>query len=203
MARWLVTGGAALAIAWPVMCGAPGEARGQAATMEEPLAAGLHAGIGASRWLGTAGDSVHLGGALGAFVTYRLTPALALQVELSMLDKGAGFVDASGGDASEALLYLELPVLARFDLPLTELASLYGVAGPGAALLVDSKRTPRADLRPVDLTAAAGIGIDLYTPRHHLSFDLRATAGLLDAASSDPRSARSLLILLLAGVTLW
>ena len=204
MARWPASG-AALAIAIAALVTAPGAARGQAATLEEPLAGGLHAGAGASRWLGTPDGSTHLGAALGAFVTYRLTAAWAVQVELSMIDKGADLVDVTGADASEALLYLELPVLARYDLPLTpltELVSLHGVVGPGLALLIDSRRTPRGQLRPVDLTATAGLGVDLYTPRHVVSIDLRAGLGALDAASGDGRTAHHLLFLLLAGVTL-
>ena len=201
MLRSLLVAGLAL-VAGIALVAAPRPASAQAATLEEPLAGGVHAGAGASMWLGAAGDSAHLGAALGGFVTYPLTAALAVQGELSLVDTGADFEDAAGADRREALLYLDLPALARYDLPLTELASLYGVAGPGLALLIDSKLTPRRELRPVDLTATAGIGIDLYTPRHHVSFDLRGRLGLLDAVDDERRTARSLLFLVLAGITL-
>jgi len=180
----------------------PAMARAQAATVGDPWAGGVRIGAGVSSWLGTADDSMHLGAALGGFVTHRRTRHLALQGELLLHDKGADFRDASGQAADEALLYLEAPLLIRYDQEVGELVSIYGVAGPGLAFLVDSKRTERGDLRAFDLTATAGLGVDLYTPSRYLSIDLRVGLGLLDIFGDDARRARPLLTSLLFGVEL-
>jgi hypothetical protein len=186
---------AVLAVALPAV------ARAQSTTPEEPVAGGVRVGATVSSWIGSGDASPHLGMALAAFVSVRLTPRLALQPELVVHDKGADFTDASGAAADEALLFFEPTALVRYDVPLTELASLYGVAGPALALLADSKRTPRQELRRVDVTLNVGLGIDLYTPRHYVSFDLRGGLGLLDLRQ-DARRARAWTIDLLAGVTL-
>jgi hypothetical protein len=179
----------------------PLAARGQATTLDHPVAGGVRAGVTTSSWIGSGDASLHVGLALAGFVSVRLTPRFAIQPELVMHDKGADFRDAAGMVADEALLVLELPVLARLDQPLGELVSLYGVAGPGISYLVDSKRTPRQDLAPIDVTLTVGLGVDLYTPTHYLSIDLRTGIGLIDLRD-DPRSARAFFVELLGGVTL-
>lgn len=188
-----------LGVSW--IAAAP-HAAGQAATIDHPWAGGVRVGAGVSSWLGTTGDSLHLGAALGGFVTHRIRPGLAIQSELIIHDKGADFVDASGQPADQALLYAELPVFARYDVPLGELVSVYGLAGPGLAILIDSKRLDRDQLRPFDVTVTAGLGVDLYTPARYVSFDVRAGLGLIDALSDGDRSARPLVVTALAGVEL-
>src|SRR5678816_2755299 len=111
----------------------------EGAPAPSPLTGGVQAGVAASSWIGTPHDSTHLGATLGGFARYRLAPMpmLSLQVELAMIDKGADFDAVAGTKADEALIYLELPILARIDLDLTPSLALHGVAGPGVALLVD------------------------------------------------------------------
>jgi hypothetical protein len=179
----------------------PATALAQSTTEGDPVAGGVRIGATMSSWIGSGDASPHLGLALAGFVSLRVTPRFAVQPELLIQDKGADFLDPSGEPADEALVFVEPLVLARYDRPLTELASLYGVAGPGLAILVDSKRTPREDLRAIDLVMHAGIGVDLYTPRHYVSFDLRGGLGLLDLRSDD-RRARAWSLDLMAGVTL-
>ena len=172
----------------------------QSTTGEDRVAGGVKAGVNGSAWVGRSSD-LHLGLALGGFVDYRVQGAWAVQAELAMVDKGADFTGPTGETEDEALIYLELPVFGRYDIPLTELATLYGLAGPGVALLVDSKRTRRGDLRRVDVTGAAGIGVDLYTPQHYISVELRASMGVLDILD-DRRRARNFMTGVWVGVTL-
>jgi len=65
-------------------------------------------------------DSVFDAGATGgftggAFLTYNITPRLAIQPELMYVRKGAGDNDFFGGDGY-ALGYLEFPVLLKYNL---------------------------------------------------------------------------------------
>ena len=163
---------------------------------------GVQAGISASNWIGESDDTTHLGAVLGGFGRYRFAPQLSAQAELVMHDMGADFESEGGMDLNEALLYLELPLLGRFDLALSPMLSLHAVAGVAPALLVDSKRTPRDDMRAFDLQAHGGLGTDIQvTKARTVSAELRATFGMLDAADDD-RKARGMAVSLLAGVTL-
>jgi hypothetical protein len=180
-----------------------GAARAQPSTScERPIAGGIHGGMNASTWAGADGASIHLGALFGGFATFHLVDRLALQVELALSDKGADFEDPSGDRVKEALLYLEAPVLARYDLPLHGPVTLHGVAGPGLAWLTDSKRTPRADLRPLDFTLTTGVGADLAASSHHISIDVRFALGLVDAVDDQARKARAMVVTVLGGVTL-
>lgn len=194
-------GRAALAL---VLVGATAAgARAQPSTScQDPIAGGIHGGMNASTWVGADGAAIHLGALFGGFATFHLTGRFKLQVELLLSDKGADFEDASGDKVKEALLYLEAPVLARYDLPLADAVTLHGLAGPGLAWLTDSKRTPRGDLRPLDLTLTSGVGVDLAAPSHHVSIDLRLGVGLIDAVDDEARKARAVVVTVLGGVTL-
>ena len=187
-----------LAIATPA-----GAARGQPSTScQEPIAGGIHGGMNASTWAGADDASIRLGALLGGFATFHLVDRFKLQIELALSDKGAAVDDASGDKAKESLLYLEAPVLARYDLPLAGAVTLHGLAGPGLAWLTDSKRTPREDLRPLDLTLTSGVGVDLAASSHHISMDLRFAVGLVDAVDDEARKARAVVVTVLGGVTL-
>lgn len=194
-------GRAALAL---VLVGATSAgARAQPSTScQDPIAGGIHGGMNASTWVGADDAAIHLGAQFGGFATFHLRDRLKLQVELVLSDKGADFEDASGGEVKEALLYLEAPVMARYDLPLADAVTLHGLAGPGLAWLTDSKRTPKGDLRPLDLTLTSGVGVDLAASSHHLSIDLRLAVGLIDAVDDEARRARALVVTVLGGVTL-
>jgi len=192
----------ALAALVVALAAAAAPARAQSTSCEKPIAGGIQGGMNASTWVGADDASVHLGALLGGFATFHLIDRLALQVELALSDKGADFEDASGDKVKEALLYLEAPVMARYDLPLGGPVTLHGVAGPGLAYLTDSKRTPRGDLRPLDVTFTTGVGADLAAPSHHVSLDLRLGFGVIDAVDDRARKARAMVVTLLGGVTL-
>ncbi len=193
---------AVVALGLAAVAAAPAVARAQPVSCQHPIAGGIQGGMNASSWLGSDDDRIHLGAWLGGFAVFRLAHRLALEVDLALSDKGADFEDASGDRSKEALLYLEAPVLARYDLALTGPLSLHGLAGPGLAWLTDSKRTPKGDLRPIDVTFTTGAGVDLAAPSHHLSLDLRLGFGFVDAVDDGARKARAVVVTLLGGVTL-
>ena len=177
-------------------------ARADDTVSNDTLVGGVQAGISASSWIGETDDTTHLGAVLGGFARYRFTPQLSAQAELAMHDMGADFETDAGANVDEALLDLELPLLGRFDLALSPMLTLHGVAGVAPALLMDSKQTPREDMRAFDLQAQGGVGTDIQvTKARAVSAELRASFGLLDAADDD-RKARTLAVSILAGVTL-
>ena len=192
------------ALATVVMVAIPAAAvRAQPSTScQDPIAGGIQGGMNASTWAGADDASIHLGALFGGFATFHLVDRLKLQVELVLSDKGADFEDASGDKVKEALLYLEAPVMARYELPLADAVTLHGLAGPGLAWLTDSKRTARDDLRPLDVTLTTGVGVDLAAPSRHVSLDLRFAVGLIDAVDDEARKARAVVVTLLGGVTL-
>jgi hypothetical protein len=196
-------GRAGLAVMVALVATGAGAVRAEPTTScQDPIAGGIQGGMNASTWAGAADASIHLGALFGGFATFHLIDRLKLQVELVLSDKGADFEDASGDKLKEALLYLEAPVMARYDLPLADAVTLHGLAGPGLAWLTDSKRTPRGDLRPLDLTLTAGVGVDLAAPSRHLSMDLRFAVGVIDAVDDEARKARAVVVTVLGGVTL-
>jgi hypothetical protein len=193
---------ALLAAALMTTLGTHGAALADDTLSSDTLVGGVHGGVSASSWIGETKDTTHLGAVLGGFARYRLAPQLSVQAELAMHDKGADFESEGGTAINEALLYLELPLLGRFDLPLTRKLNLHAVAGFAPALLMDSKLTRREELRPYDLQAHGGLGTDIQvTGERAVSAELRASFGLLDA-TDDARKARALAVSLLAGVTL-
>ena len=169
------------------------------------LTIGLKGGVnaGTQSGSGAADPSMHFGMCLGAFAVYALGPSLAVHGELLMTDKGADYVDSLGNDADEALLYVELPVFARYNMALGERLTAFGFGGPSVAYLIDSKFTMKGDLSPLDISVAAGVGVDISAGKRIIAVDLRFSQGLLNALDNgSDDTLRNRLVSLYAGVTL-
>lgn len=170
-----------------------------------PFTAGFKGGVNAGTQSGSGATdpSMHLGMCLGIFVTYELSNALSVHGEVLMTDKGADYTDMIGNDANEAILYVELPVFARYDLSLGGRLTAFGFGGPSLAYIVDSKHTMKDRLNPIDVAVAAGAGLDIDVGERVIEVDVRFSQGLLnvlDDGSDD--TIRNRLISLYAGVTL-
>jgi len=147
----------------------------------------------------TEDPTMHLGVALGAFATWRITGELALQPELYMSEKGAEFKDLSDQDLEEAYLYLELPVLARYSYSIDDTFQVFGVLGPSFNYLIDSKAREKDELSPFDLAVTAGVGTDIKVGKYLIIVDARYSMGLLntiDTPGSNEAYTRVLTILL-------
>lgn len=125
--------------------------------------------------------------------------SLTLQPELLYVQKGATTEVANPftGQTMEmtaTLSYLELPVLAAYELPVDAPVSPYLFAGPAPALKLSegvevggqSEEQDDEEIASFDLGLVLGGGAD-YTVEGvgTLTFDLRYTMGLINVADSD------------------
>jgi hypothetical protein len=143
------------------------------------LTLGTQTGRGAR--IGAIDDKlVHQGIALGGFATYRFAGGLAVQPELYLFEKGVDFDNPSRMRPQiEGLIYLELPVMGRYDLPLSDMFHLYGLAGPSIGYLVDSKLRDKSELKSFDFGVQAAIGADVKLGSHLAAIEVRAGQGFL------------------------
>jgi hypothetical protein len=164
---------------------------------------GLKGGINAGRFFGTLDDTgVNYGLTLGAFLHFEINDRLTLQPEILLTDKGSD-VEGVVETLSEALLFIEVPLLARYTAYQTDMMRLYGVGGPSVAYLIDANIVPESERVTIDLALHAGIGVDLGLSNHDVHFELRLAQGIrnLIRDESDER-ARSSVISVLTGITL-
>jgi len=126
------------------------------------------------------------GASCGAFVTYSFNRRWAVQPELLYVSKGAQ-KDLFFVSAEWKINYLEVPVLAKFNIvPDAQLQpSLY--AGPALSILLGSKfrisdtEYDVADgMKTMDLGFVFGGGLDY----RHVTFDIRYTLGLLNTVDA-------------------
>lgn len=145
-------------------------------------------------------DSARLGFGAGAWLAIPLGPRLSLQPELNYVQKGRSLgtievTDDAGNpigtvDVTEAVDYLEFPLLLRVSLPSNGLASPYLVVGPVAGVLVSQKlkvggtfsASTASDLfKSTDLGAALGAGVELGDGPFRMTLETRYTLGLTTA----------------------
>jgi opacity protein-like surface antigen len=147
---------------------------------------------------------------------------LTLQPEALFVMKGTslGSIDITGpggtvigtAKVTEAVDYLEFPILARIGLPSVGPVSPYLLAGPAVAVRLSQKirvsgtatGSGGIDLfRSADLGLALGPGVELGRGHVRGSLDLRYTLGLTPAAEdvySD--DARNGALMVMAGITI-
>jgi hypothetical protein len=134
----------------------------------------------------------------GGFFVYRLSELFELQPEAFFSIKGNTY-EEEGIETTTRLDYIEIPLLARFNLPVEEKYSPVIFAGPYVAFSVGAEsriKTAEEDkvgrLDDVELTDAGmvvggEISIDLGGKR--LLFDLRYSAGLANVFRSGAKAA--------------
>lgn len=131
----------------------------------------------------------HQGVALGGFGTYYLRSDVQLQIELMMFEKGVDFDnDALHTTVDEGLIYVEMPVLARYSYAVGRRLRAFGFAGPTVGWLLDSKVDELADRRrSFDVGVMVGAGVDVHLGDHLVIFDVRVNQGLVDTLDDDER----------------
>lgn len=132
-----------------------------------------------------------MGFAFGGFLTFNLSPTIALQPEVLYSMKGFK-VTVEGVDVDMTLNYLEIPVLlkARFGNSTTR-PSLF--AGPALGILLSSKAEASGfsvdtdDLwKTTDFGIVFGGGVDFPAGQGTMMFDARYTLGLTQTPDSGP-----------------
>jgi hypothetical protein len=139
----------------------------------------------------------------GVFLTYALTPALAVQPEILYSMKGYKWDDDMGCCGTGKLTYLEIPVLLKYMIPMDGVVQPNLFAGVAPAFLLsaeveqDHEETMfqmlgasetvdiKDDTKSVDFGLVFGGGVDLALGEGLLMFDVRYTMGLTSIDDTD------------------
>ena len=151
---------------------------------------GLRAGLNVSDLTGDniPNSNPRLGFTGGAFVNVAVTPSLSFQPEVSYSQRGVSTED----DATELSAdYVEIPVLVKYAVPVTETGlMLGGYAGPAIAFRLNENVSPNfgpgsaADVdffKGTDIGAAFGLTVGAGP----FAVDGRYTIGLQQATDQD------------------
>lgn len=147
---------------------------------------------------GLSSERGRFGEGAGLFVTYGVTEKIAVQVELNYNNLGTKAL--SGGSAIGAktnLYYIQVPVLAKINLPLAglnlqvgpqigyafEASSYAGLDGSASTDLLEKKSDGKAVLEAFDYGIVGGIGYNV--PNSKITLDARYYHGIADIAASD------------------
>jgi len=159
------------------------------------------------------------GYAVGGFLLVDLAGPLAIQPELMYIQKGytADFsVTALGqtisGSSTVELSYLEVPVLAKFQIPMAGPFSPTIFAGPTVAYNLSAEQVTEAggqsdsedisdSLSGTEVGAQFGVGADFGLGAGTLSIDARYGYGLSSLPDSGDASVKNRGIMLTAGLT--
>lgn len=169
---------------------------------------GVKGGLNLNTLSGEAQDyELNVAVAMGAWLDVDLGAHVAsgfgVRPELMLTDKGADYVDPGNQHIDESLLYLELPILARYTLPIVGWLSATAYLGPQVAYLLDAKQLDEGDdTNRFDLGAVAGAGADFHVKDSILTVDLRLDWGLLDVFSDDNLTARTRTVAMYFGVSM-
>jgi hypothetical protein len=166
---------------------------GPVAARSEITGFGIKAGVALANIFGrdVYDQRFRVGFSYGVFMTYGFGRAFAVQPELLFVMKGSRYINGTGSDAyreTMSLEYIELPILAKYSLPLSRAFKVHVFAGPAPALNIRARVDARFagesqvealdNVRGVDIGLAAGAGIEVPVGRGRITFDARYTAGL-------------------------
>ena len=146
---------------------------------EGRLSIGIKAGMTVASVTGASPDvGSRIGAAVGAFATYSLGSAFALQPELYYAQKGA---------EGTALDYIVVPALAVVGVKVHAKVRLYAVAGPAIAVSLTSEVNAQ-DITTFDLGLVAGLGVLLPVVGRGIRLECRYELGLNAVDGEDARN---------------
>jgi opacity protein-like surface antigen len=142
--------------------------------------------------------SSHIGAGVGYFFSYRVGNGIAVQPELIVMERGAETVvlAENGRDADLIATYIDVPILARYNVPLQGDFRPYVIAGPALSLKIDARRMIGSDgtdyddeTKLFDFGAHAGAGCDWALGKNTgIALEARYSIGftnVLDDGSDD------------------
>ncbi len=168
-------------------------ALGPVAARSEVTGFGIKAGVAMSNVFGrdVYDQRFRVGFSYGAFLTYGFGRRFSVQPELLYVMKGSKYVNGQGSDAyreTMSLEYVELPILAKYELPLFRGFRTHVFAGPAPAMNIrarvdarfagESQQETLDNVMGVDVGLVAGAGVEIPVSGGHVTFDARYTAGL-------------------------
>ncbi len=130
------------------------------------------------------GYDSYAGPVIGVFLTYNLTPEVALQPELIYVEKGAGGGILGGRRWRHN--YLEVPVVLKYCLSVNGKLKPSVYLGPAMSILMSADFRGSVISDVIDTKNAmkgfdVGIAIGGAVDYRHLVFDIRYTVGMVNA----------------------
>jgi hypothetical protein len=158
------------------------------AVMAEGMMFGVKGGLnlanvsGLDEWVGVEGDmAVKFGG--GVFLNYAVTEAFSIQPELLYMMAGSKFNFFI--DVNFNLAYFEIPLLAKYSIPMEGAFSPNFFAGPYVGFLMSSKLEASGEeedmkdyTKSTDFGLMFGAGFDYAVGSGAITFDVRYSLGL-------------------------
>lgn len=143
--------------------------------------------------------STHVGASIGYFFSYRIGNGIAIQPEVFITEKGASdaVFDESGRQADIVATYIEVPVFARYNVPLAGDFKPYGYLGPQLSYNIDARRLVFTDgidfedrISDYDFGFAVGAGMDWNLGKDTgITIDARFSMGLLNIVDEEDSDA--------------
>lgn len=127
-------------------------------------------------------ESPRLGIGAGIAARYWITPSLAVQAEAQYSQKG----EQCGDDCTIQLDYIEIPVLARYAIPLSPLMTAGIYAGPSIGVPINSKLKIEGvsdDIEDVSTDFGLNVGVDIGSGPFYV--DGRFNFGLTNIQRGD------------------
>lgn len=189
-------------------------ASGPVAARSEVTGFGIKAGIATANVFGrdVYDQRFRTGFSYGIFMTYGFGRRFAVQPELLYVMKGSRYVNGQGSDAyreTMSLEYVELPILAKYELPLFRSFRTHVFAGPAPAMNIrarvdarfagESQQESLDNVMGVDVGLVAGAGIEIPLGSGRITFDARYTAGLTTLSKKPDDNIRNRAVSLLFG----
>lgn len=171
-----------------------------------PLGKGIKAGISYSKVTNdNVGDSDHkMGVAAGISISYNLLPGLSLQPELLYVQQGGrwdinildGGSIVGNGELTWKLNYLQVPVLARVNLPVVGAFLPTLIAGPALSIKTASTYETEQggslvssgdldDIKSTDLSLIVGVGFKVGAGPAGIVVDARYNLGSTNLNDTD------------------
>ncbi|MFA5780064.1 MAG: porin family protein [Elusimicrobiota bacterium] len=178
---------------------------------------GVKAGINIANW---SGDDVEkedkksrVGIVAGGFVTIPLNDQFSLQPELLLSMKGVKYEGSFMGESYEStvkLTYIEIPVLAKLNIPSEGSVKPNVFLGPSIGMKASAKsefvfggvseESDLEDVKSLDLGLAIGGGVDIDAGAGKVTLDARYTMGLTSINdSADDLDVKNSVIAIMAG----
>ena len=158
----------------------------------EGMTLGFKGGLNLANWTGDDIDNNKMklcfGG--GVFMNYQMTESMSLQPELLFMMKGTkADIDE---DAGYKMTYIDIPVLAKFSVPMEGAFAPCFFAGPYIGFLMsadmyyeDEEESIKDDLKSTDFGLMFGGGFDYDMGEGYMTFDVRYALGLTDFVDVD------------------
>lgn len=155
------------------------------------IALGPKAGVGVTTFRGLDEYNIdeRTGWVGGLFLNIQFTPVFTLQPELLLSEKGAEYSDNNYSVSAE-ISYFEVPVLAKFRIPINDIFFPHIAVGPNFAFRTDLKYSGRQtdsgatinlnkdEIRKHDIGAIVGAGLDIQTRDSGIFFTIDGRYGI-------------------------